>query len=293
MKQPQPSPSRLGALRSLVGRFAFLALVASAFALMLLGKADTVVVERTRTAFVDAVAPILDALSRPAATVASVIDNVRELADLREHNAVLREENERLLRWQAAARLLEAENTALKDLLNFVPDPQASFVTARVVADTGGAFAHSVLIAAGERELIQKGQAVVTGEGLIGRVAEVGQRSGRVLLISDINSRIPVVVGNSRLRGVLAGDNTDRPRVLYLRTPTAILPGDRVMTSGAAGAFPPGLPVGVVTSVDEKEVRVEPFLRRDRLEFVRVVDYGMTGILRDVTGPAHPAARGR
>lgn len=293
MKQPPPSPSRLGALRSLVGRFAFLALVGSAFALMLLGKADTALVERLRGAVSDGVVPVLEVLSRPAASVARVIDNVRELANIREENALLREENERLLRWQAAARLLEAENDALKDLLNYVPDPRASFVTARVVADTGGAFAHSVLITAGGRELVEKGQAVVSGQGLVGRVAEAGKRSSRVLLVTDINSRIPVVVGAGRLRGILAGDNTDRPKILYLRTPGAVSPGDRVMTSGAAGAFPPGLPVGVVTSVEETEVRVEPFLKRERLEFVRVVDYGLNGILRDVIDLDIPIGRDR
>ncbi|KJS39149.1 MAG: rod shape-determining protein MreC [Rhodospirillaceae bacterium BRH_c57] len=293
VKQPSPSPSRLGALRSLVGRFAFLALVGSAFALMLLGKADTALIERLRGMVSDTVVPALEIVSRPAASVAKVIDNVREMAAIREQNALLREENERLLRWQAAARLLEAENDSLKDLLNYVPDPRASFVTARVVADTGGAFAHSVLITAGERELVEKGQAVVSGHGLVGRVAEAGKRSARVLLVTDINSRIPVVVGAGRLRGILAGDNTDRPRILYLRTPGAVSPGDRVMTSGAAGAFPPGLPVGVVSSVEETAIRIEPFLKRERLEFVRVVDYGMTGILRDVTASDGPVGRNR
>jgi rod shape-determining protein MreC len=74
--------------------------------------------------------------------------------------------------------------------------------------------------------------------------------------------------------------------LVYLRAPQSIVPGDRVVTSGAAGAFPPGIPVGVVTSVNDTDIRMEPFLRRDRLEYVRVVDYGLSGILQDVIDPS-------
>lgn len=292
MKQSTGSVSRLGHLRTLFGRFAFLLLIGASFALMLLGKADTYLVERMRTGVSDAVAPVVDAMSRPAVFVSGVVDNLRELAAIREENARLRLENERLLRWQTAARGLEAQNDSLKALLNFVPEPTSAFVTARVVADTGGAFAHSLLVTAGRSQSVSKGEAVISGEGLIGRIAEAGQRSARVLLISDINSRIPVAVGNVHQRAMLAGDNSMRPKLLFLKAPGAVTPGDRVVTSGDAGAFPPGLPVGVVTSVTENEVRVEPFFQRNRLDYVRVVDYGLTGILRDVAPKAGTASSG-
>lgn len=287
MKQSAGSVSRLGHLRSLFGRFAFVLLIGASFALMLLGKADTYLVERLRTGVSDAVTPIVDVMSRPAVFVSGIVDNVRELAAIREENGRLRQENERLLQWQTAARRLEAQNDSLKSLLNLAPEPEPAFVTARVVADTGGAFAHSLLVTAGAQQAVQKGEAVITGEGLIGRVAEAGERSARVLLISDINSRIPVAVGNVRQRAVLTGDNSMRPKLLFLKSSAAVAPGDRVVTSGDAGAFPPGLPVGVVTSVVENEVRVEPFFQRDRLDYVRVVDYGLSGIL----GAAAPATR--
>jgi rod shape-determining protein MreC len=253
---------------------------------MLLTTADSVMAERLRTAISDAIAPMVEVMSRPAGTVANTIDNVRELSGIREENRRLREENALLMQWQTAARQLEAQNDSLKELLNFVPQPGSTFVSARVVADTGGAFAQSLLVTAGERELVAKGQAVVSGEGLVGRIAEVGRRSARVLLVTDINSRIPVSVGNSRQRAILAGDNSSRQRLVYLRAPQSIVPGDRVVTSGAAGAFPPGIPVGVVTSVNDTDIRMEPFLRRDRLEYVRVVDYGLSGILQDVIDPS-------
>ncbi len=279
MKQHSGALGRLATLRQLAQRFTFLALAIAAFALMLLGKADTVLVERLRLAVSDAVVPILDVMSRPASTIAEVVGAVRDLATLRAENVRLREENANLMHWQTLARQLDNENRALQGQLNFVPDPDPSFVTARVVGDTGGAFVHSMLVNSGSREGIRKGQAVIAGEFLVGRIAEVGQRSARVLLLTDINSHIPVILENSRAKAILTGDNSDRPRLNYLSSNTNAAPGDRVVSSGHGGAFPPGIPIGVISSVQDGIVRVEPFVHRYQLEYVTVVDYGLAGVM--------------
>jgi len=280
MKQRAGLPSRFGpSLKALIQRFAFLLLLAAAFGLMVLGKADTVLVERARVAVTDALTPILALLSRPAAGLAAAIDEARRLAAIHGENARLREEQARLLQWQAVARRLEAENRALRNLANLAPNPGQRFITARVVGDLGGAFVRSVLVAAGQREGVRKGQAVVTAEGLAGRVFEVGQRSARIILLTDINSRVPVVIERTRDRAVLAGNNSDRLRLLYLPVEAAPAPGDRVVTSGHGGVFVPGLPVGVVTAVADGVVEVQPLVDWGRMEYVRVIDYELPGIL--------------
>lgn len=290
MKRPAGSLEHLATpVRAWMHRFAFLLLVGGAFALMLIGKADGVLIERARTTVVDAVAPIMDAASRPVATVTQVLHEGRELAALRARNAVLEKENARLKHWEMVARRLEAENAALAKLLNVAPEPQTAYVTARVIADSGGAFVRSVLINAGDNQGVGKGQAALSGDGLIGRVAEVGRNSARVLLITDINSRIPVVVESTRQRGILAGDNSDRPRLKYLLEEADVDAGQRVVTSGHGGVFPPGLPVGRIARVGEDGVRVQPFAERDHMEYLRVVDYGMPGIL--MTSDGSPESR--
>ena len=274
----------MGTLKSLLQRFAFLSLIGLTFALMLIGKADTVLVERARSAVTDAVTPILRVMSEPASMIAQTIRNVRELASIREQNAELRESNDRLLQWQALAQRLEAENKSLRSLLALVPEPGAQFVTARVVGDVGGAFAQSVIITAGLSSGVKKGQVVKTGEGLVGRVTQAGNASSRVLLITDINSRIPVLVGEAGNRAILAGDNDARPKLLYLNQ-NAAAPGDKVVTSGDAEAFPPGIPIGQVAEVGDGNVAVELFVARDKLQYVRVADYGLAGILLDQPAP--------
>jgi rod shape-determining protein MreC len=275
-------------IRAWVHRSAFLLLIVAAFALMLLGKADAVLVERARTAVTDAVAPILELAARPVGTIRGVVDQVRELSDLRAENAALREENERLRRWQAAAQRLEAENMALRELAQMVPDPGLRFVTTRVIGDTGGAFARSVLVNAGSRDGVAKNQAALTSEGLAGRVTEVGLRSARVLLITDINSRIPVLVGDGRQRAILGGDNTGQPKLLYLVPDSGIRPGDRVVTSGHGGVFPPDLPVGIVTQAGETTMRVQPYIDWAHLEFLRLADYELPRQLLSTGGAAPP-----
>lgn len=266
-------------IRGAAQRFAYLGLVAGTFAAMMLGKADVLLAERFRAHVSDAMAPILDALARPTATVAELVRAARGMSSLNEDNIRLREENARLLQWQAVARRLDAENKSLRQLLNFPPDGEMRFVTARVIGDTGGAFARSLLLNAGQRDGVRKGQVVVSGQGLVGRITSVGGHSSRVLLITDLNSRVPVVVEPTRTRAMMAGNNTDLPHLLYLPPGAEVSPGDRVVTSGHAGVYPPGLPVGVVAAVSEAGISVQPLVEREKLEYLRIVDYGLRGIL--------------
>ncbi|HAI32230.1 MULTISPECIES: rod shape-determining protein MreC [unclassified Thalassospira] len=268
-------------LRTALHRFAFILLILSAFGLMLLGKADTVLIERIRAASADLVSPVMNVISRPAASINELTDKIYNLAHLYEENERLRRENQQLLAWQQAARNLSHENARLRDLASYTSPPALHLVTSRVIADMGGAYAHSVMISAGSRDGVAKGQAVISDEGLIGRVAEAGYQASRVLLITDINSRVPVVVENSRDRAFLSGDNTNRPLLTFLTADAAVAPGDRILTSGHGGAFPPGIPIGVVSSVSENAVRVAPMFRRHQLEYLRVADYGLQGILSD------------
>lgn len=267
-------------IKTLAQRFAYLGLVVTAVGLMILGKVDQVLMDGFRANVTDAVAPILDAVSRPVESASRVVDHVRELGRLQSENARLRENQARLLQWQAAARKLESENKMLRDLLRFVPEAEPSFVTARVIADTGGAFAHSLILNAGTRDGVTKGEAAVTGDGLVGRVDSVGARSARILLITDLNSRIPVLVGPNRTRAIMAGNNADQPRLIHLPPGDTVAPGDRVVTSGHGGAFPVGLPVGVVVAVSDSGIGVLPLVDRTQLEYVRVLDFGRGGILK-------------
>ena len=293
MKDNSHTISRIAApIRGMAQRFSFMALILLAVALMMLGKVDIALMERVRANVMDAVTPILDVISKPILSVNKFISEAKVFYYVREENLMLKQEKDRLLQWQAAARKLEIENKNLRGLLNFPVEPAAGFITARAIADTGGAFANSVVINAGNKSGIRKGQATITGEGLVGRVTDVGARSSRVLLITDLNSRIPVVLQSSQARAILAGDNTHRPKLIHLSPGASISQGDRIVTSGHGGAFPPGLPVGLVASVNEKGINIEPFVQRSRVTYLRILDYGLTGIVETPPIRELPASTG-
>jgi rod shape-determining protein MreC len=268
-------------LPGLAQRFTLLGLVIAALTLMLVAKADVAMMERVRAQVTDSVAPIIDIMSRPISIANDAIVQFNSLAKIHERNKSLIQDKERLMHWQSVARMLEAENQALRAQLKYVPGPQASYLSARVIADTGGAFAHSVLLNIGHQPGVDKGHAVVTGDGLIGRVESVGSRATRVLLISDLNSRIPVLIEATRTRAILAGNNSNRPRLIHLAPGATVSPGDRIVTSGHGGVFPVGLPVGLVDAVNESGISILPFVPRDRLEYVRILDFGLKGIIND------------
>jgi rod shape-determining protein MreC len=276
-----------GQVRLVLHRFALAVLVIAAFAAMLIGKADTVLVENARALALDLASPALEAIARPVAVANRTIADLKEFATLREENARLREENTRLLAWQTAARRLENENTRLRELANFREGPEASFITARIVGDSVSAYVRGALLNVGRKAGVEPGQAVVTGEGLAGRVAEVGDNSARVLFVTDVNSRLPVQIERTREHAILAGDNSALMRLTLAQTLQGVQRGDRIVTSGHGGSFPVGIPVGEVVQTESGSVKVRPFADFSRLEFVRVVDYGVTGL---VTGPSTPAA---
>jgi rod shape-determining protein MreC len=279
-------------VRAVAQRIAVPFLVVLSMMFILLGKADVLLFDRLRVIVVDATAPMLQVVSQPVATVGSGARYFQDLFVVYHDNQRLREENGRLLQWQNVARRLQAENAELRKLTKFQPPADARYVSAQVIANSGGAFARNVLINVGSHDEVARGQAAVTGEGLVGRIAEVGDRASRILLLTDLNSHIPVVLDGSRERAVMAGDNSDQPRLLYLPANVAVKVGDRVVTAGSGGVFPPGLPVGVVAAVDGGIVRIEPFAELTRLEVVEVVDFGLGGVLPQSAIPLPRPARG-
>lgn len=226
-----------------------------------------------RTRVTDVVAPALETVSQPFQAAGQMVGGMTDITTLREENARLKMENQRLRQWYEAALRLEAENKSLKGLLNVVREPGWSYMTARVIADPGRAFVRSLLIAAGSKDGVARGQAAMTGDGLVGRVIETGKNSARILLITDLNSRVPVVIESNNQRAILAGDNTGRPYLEHLPRDTGVEMGARVVTSGHGGLLPPGLPVGRVVSAENGEIRIAPLADFNRVSHVQLVDF--------------------
>ncbi len=277
-------------------------LVSAAILCLGLNRADPELVERLQTGASEVTSPAFLFLSRPLQSLHDWLDSIGQWRAVYQQNQDLRQNNQRLLAWQDTALRLEAENAALRAELHVAPDPAISEITTRVIGDPAGGFVQSILLAAGTSAGIEKGQpavaaASISGQpalgALVGRVVQAGDSSSRLLLLTDVNSRVPVVLDQSHVHAILGGDNSDRPQLMLLPAGVSIAVGERVVTSGNDRRLPPGIAVGVVVSNDENGVRVAPMADLSRLEFVSVLKYQGVSPLPAPETPQPPAGKVR
>jgi rod shape-determining protein MreC len=280
------SPNAAAQPRAFGDRFASVILTLAAITLIVMGRVDPTMVERVRSETADFVAPALTVIQQPLATARDTLAISQGLFDLAQENARLREENGNLRKWQSTALALEAQSQVLRNMLNVPNTAPPILRTEPIIAEPGGLYVRSVLIGGGAHDGLGKGQAAMSGAGLVGRITEIGAWSARVLLITDLNSRIPVILEGTRTHAILAGDNTAHPYLMYLPKAATVSPGDRLVTAGHDGVFPTGLAVGRVSSIENGEIRVEPISDLDRLEYVELVDNVAQSALTPELAPA-------
>lgn len=246
-------------------------MVVALLGLFLLWRIDSPRVERFRAALVDRVVPNFDWALVPVTKAAGMLEKFHSYTRIYEQNQELRRELQQMKAWREAALQLEQKNARLLDLNKVRLDPKLTHVTGVVLADSGSPFRQSVLLNVGARDGIQDGWATMDGLGLVGRISGVGQTTSRVILLTDSNSRIPVVVQPSGRRALLAGDNTTAPVLDFLENREDVRPGDRVVSSGDGGLFPADLLVGQVTQEPDGQLRVRLSADYERLDFLRVL----------------------
>ena len=259
--------------RGLAQRLPFAIFVAVSFGLLIFSKIYPTLNEQVQGALIDVAAPVVDVLGEPVTAIRGFGTVVADTLNGAEKVEALRAENERLQRWRNVAMRLDGENAQLRALMRVSDEMQIPSISTRVVSDPGGPFVRAILLDAGVTKGVGKFQPVMDPSGVVGRIVTVGRQSSRALLLTDLNSRIPVFIRRTGDRGILVGDNSDRPKLAYLPMQSSARIGDEVFTSGDGGIFPAKLPVGVVDYVDGPTVRVKLAADLSRLDFVNVMAY--------------------
>jgi len=203
--------------------------------------------------------------------LAGMIENFQSYQRIYQQNQDLRRELQQMRAWKEAAVQLEQENAKLLALNNVRLDPALTSVSGVVIADSGSPFRQSVLLNVGQRDGVLDGWATMDGLGLVGRISGVGERSARVLLLTDPASRVPITILPSGQRARLVGDNSPAPAIDFLEDADQVRPGDRVVSSGDGGLFPSGMLVGEVAREPSGRLRVRLAADYERLEFMRVL----------------------
>ncbi len=254
-----------------VRRLLLAVLVLFLLSLVLLWRIDNPRVERIRAAIIDRYVPNMEWVMAPVTGIARMAEDFQSYARLFDQNQELRRELQQMRAWREAALQLEQENARLLDLNRVQLDPELTFVTGIVLADSGSPFRRSVLLNVGARDGILDGWATMDGLGVVGRISGVGERTSRVLLLTDAASRIPVTIQPSGQQALLMGDNTSTPTLDFVEDPADVAAGDRIVTSGDGGLFPPGLLVGQVVFTSDGRLRARLSADLQRLNFMRVM----------------------
>lgn len=204
--------------------------------------------------------------------------NYVDLRKTREENERLQAEVNRLRLEQIRIEQDAAQGRRLQSLLNFREQYISKTVAAQVVGTSGTELSQVIYIDKGTRDGIEPGMAVITPDGIVGKVSRADKRTSQVLLITDPNSGAGVILERLRINGILKGTIRGYPEVLNVMSDEKIEPGDKIITTGGDQVFPKGLPVGVVeaANVDPKRdpflaIKVKPAVNLSKLEEVLVI----------------------
>lgn len=246
--------------------------LALAVVLVLVGKSQTTLFDTARMHITDWMAPALSRVRAPLDGAERWLGSIGEIFSVYEQNLKLKQENARLLQWRNTSVVLEGRVRHYENLLKAVPEPELNGVLARVIGRASRPFLRTMVLDAGTNHGVKPGQGVMDENGMIGRLYLTGKYTSWVILLTDINSRVPISIAPGRVQAVLAGDNSASPRIDLLAPTVKIKAGDQVVSSGDGGLLPHGLPIGTVVA-DGDGFRVALLADAAQSESVEILNF--------------------
>lgn len=208
-------------------------------------------------------------VSTPSKSINNFSDFIMQHVHLYDDYSKLKEENNELKNKISKKNFLELENNQLRKLIEEQVSSTSNFTSARVMLDKQSPYLNSFIINVGSNKNIKNGMAAMDGSNFIGRIVDVNFFSSRVLLISDLNSKIPVMIEPSANHAILSGHGDSKPTLEYLPKNHNIQDGDKVYTSGKEGIFSPGIPIGEV-KIEDDIIKVLLFSDLSQITFINI-----------------------
>ncbi|AQR61596.1 rod shape-determining protein MreC [Brevundimonas sp. LM2] len=224
-----------------------------------------------RAGFDAGAGPINGLFAAPVRWTGAVTDFVGGYFFAVSENRRLKRELEELQPWRDQAIALKNVNARYEAMLGLRTEPVVALATARSVSESRGPFVNARLLDAGSNKGVQVGNPVINEQGLVGRIVGVTGGVSRMLLLTDVASRTPVLIDRTDARALLTGDGSGNPKLEFIRGVDAVQAGDRVLTSGDGGGFPRGVPIGVVAKGIDGSWRVKLFSDRGAIDYVRIM----------------------
>ncbi len=248
-----------------------------ALLLIMVHKVDLGIISGISKSIFYITAPVIKVVTLPAEGLSYSYKKLSEIINVYEENKRLKKENEELFLLKDKIRAVQAENLSLKSLLHHIDIPNTKSYTAKIIAENGNAFSNSFIIYLGDNaDNIKTGYAVVDKHGLIGRIDLISGKYARVTLITDINSKIPVISQKTRERGILVGNNTKELTLIFTPLLANLHKGDLLVTSGVGGGLPADIPIARITKVDVDKITATPLFNPTNIEIIKIIAYDIT-----------------
>lgn len=256
-----------------VTRAAAMLLLVLCAALLMLSTSDNPRIKPLQNAVMEVATPIVSALSQPAKFWQDSKNWWYGITRVYSENAALRRSNDALKHWQSVAMALEAENKELRQLAGYRPVESTAYITARMVGYSETAAGHQALLNVGFNDGVRNHQAVISADGLIGRIAQVSANTARLLLLSDVNARVPVIGVNSREKALLVGGGGPMPKLQFIAQDSKLQVGEALVTTEDGGVIPAGIAVGKIFARHGNDMRVWLQADAKHTTYVRVISH--------------------
>jgi len=252
-------------------RFSLFALLFSSIFLIVLGKFNFTAINYLKITINEVVYRTSFVASIPEKYISYSYRAIEEHIKLYKDYNFQKKELEKLKSEKYEVKFLEAENKRLKKVLNDI-NYSSELVIAKVIIDKQSPFLRSIIINKGSKNNIKKGMSVLSDSYLIGKVVEVNYMTSRVLLLSDLNSKIPVTIEPGSIQSILSGDGVNSGNIQYTKDNLPIADGSIIYTSGTGGLLKSGIPIGKIEQNENKN-SVNFFIDLSQLRYVKVSSY--------------------
>ena len=249
-------------------RFSLFALLFSSIFLIVLGKFNFTAINYLKITINEVIYRTSFVASIPEKYITHSYRVIEEHIKLYKDYNIQKEELKKLKSEKYEVNFLEAENKRLKKVLNDI-NYSSKVVIAKVIIDKQSPFLKSIIINKGSKNNIKKGMSILSDSYLIGKVIEVNYMTSRVLLLSDLNSKIPVTIEPGSIQSILSGNGENSGKIQYTKGNLPIVDGSIVYTSGTGGLLKSGIPIGKIQQ-NENQSSVNFFIDFSQLRYVKV-----------------------
>ena len=251
-------------------KYSLSALILLTLAILILGKYDFKIINYSKISLKEIAYRSTFVFSTPENLIKKSFIATKNHFFVYEENKILKEKVKDLETINYNSEFILAENERLKETLNEL-NFTSNEILAKVIVDKQSPFLKSIIVNKGSKHGAELGMAVLDKEYLVGKIVELNFTTSRVLLLSDLNSKIPVDILPNSIQSILSGTGKENGKIQYVKEETLIENENKVFTSGAGGIFKPGIPIG---EIDKKQsnldINVSFFSDFSQLRFVKL-----------------------